>query len=70
MLVIGDMTQAIRAKLNGKDLGLGFTYPFRFELSAALQRGSNELELEHTERHTFTSKLGTIRLVPYYAFQI
>jgi hypothetical protein len=39
-------------------------------LGEALQRGANELELEHTERHTFTSKLGTIRLVPYYAFQI
>ena len=70
MLVIDGMTQAIRAKLNGKDLGLCFTYPFRFDLGEALQRGSNELELEHTERHTFTSKLGTICVVPYYAVQV
>ena len=69
-LVIDDMTQALRVKLNGKDLGLRFTYPFRFDLSAALRRGPNELELEHTERHLFSSKLGSARILAYAALEI
>ena len=38
-LVIDGMTQVIKARLNGKDLGLRFAYPFRFDLGGALQTG-------------------------------
>ncbi|MGH9453343.1 MAG: glycosyl hydrolase [Terriglobia bacterium] len=69
-LVIGNMTQVIHAKLNGKDLGTRFTYPFRFDLSAALRPGQNELELKHVERHTFTSQLGDVLLQPYYEIAV
>jgi hypothetical protein len=69
-LVIGDMSQVIEAKLNGKDLGLRFAYPFNFELAGALRPGSNELELRHVERYTFTSRLGNIKVVPYYEFRV
>jgi hypothetical protein len=70
MLEISGMTQVLRVKLNGQDLGTRFTYPFRFELGSALREGRNEIELEHVERHTFTSKLGRVRLIPYYEFRI
>jgi len=64
------MSQVIHVKLNGKELGMRFTYPYHFELGPALQAGENQLELEHVERYTFTSKLGTVRIVPYYLFRI
>jgi len=69
-LVVTDMSQVIHVKLNGKELGMRFTYPYHFELGPALQAGENQLELEHVERYTFTSKLGTVRIVPYYLFRI
>jgi hypothetical protein len=69
-LVVTDMSQVIHVRLNGKELGMRFTYPYRFELGPALQAGENELELKHIERYTFTSKLGTVRIVPYYLFRI
>jgi len=69
-LVIEGMNQVIEAKLNGKNLGLRFAYPFRFELGGALRSGSNELELRHVERYTFKSLLGNIKIIPYYEFQI
>lgn len=69
-LVIEDMTQVIEPKLNGKDLGLRFAYPFRFELGGALRSGSNELEIRHVERYTLKSLLGNIKIIPYYEFQI
>ena len=69
-LVIEGMTEVIHVKLNGKDLGLRFSYPFRFDLGAALRPGRNTLELEHIERYTFTSKLGTVRIVPYQALEV
>jgi hypothetical protein len=64
------MTQVIEARLNGKDLGLRFAYPFRFDLAGALRAGSNELELRHVERYSFKSRLGKIKIVPYYEFRI
>jgi hypothetical protein len=69
-LVIEGMTQVIEAKLNGKDLGLRFAYPFRFELGGALRTGPNELELRHVERYSFKSHLGNIKIVPYYEFRV
>jgi hypothetical protein len=69
-LVIEGMTQVIEAKLNGKELGLRFAYPFRFELEDALRPGSNELELRHVERYSFESHLGNIRIVPYYELRL
>jgi hypothetical protein len=64
------MAQVIEAKLNGKDLGLRFAYPFSFELGSALLPGSNQLELQHVERYTLTSRLGNIKVVPYYEFRV
>jgi len=69
-LGIEGMTQVIEARLNGKDLGLRFAYPFRFDLAGALRAGSNELELRHVERYSFKSRLGKIKIVPYYEFRI
>jgi hypothetical protein len=69
-LVVEGMTQVIEAKLNGRDLGLRFAYPFSFELGGALRAGPNELELRHVERYTFTSRLGNIKVVPYYEFRV
>jgi hypothetical protein len=65
LLVIEGMTQVLLAKLNGTPLGTRLAHPFRFDLSPALRTGSNALELEHVERHTFRSKLGTVRVLPY-----
>ena len=69
-LVIEDMTQVIGVKLNGRDLGQRFTYPFRFELGSALRTGPNQLEVRHVERYTFTSRLGKVRVVPYYELHV
>lgn len=69
-LSIENMTQVIEVKLNGKPLGMKFTYPFRFDLGPALRDGSNELEITHTERHTFTSSLGQISVQPFYEFHV
>lgn len=69
-LEIEDMTQIIEARLNGQSLGTRFVHPFRFDVQAALRSGVNELELRHIERYTFTSRLGTVRLVPYYELRI
>jgi hypothetical protein len=70
VLIIDDMTQVIHVKLNGRDLGMRFARPFRFDLGSALRLGSNQLELKHVERHTFTSMLGQIRLQPYYELRV
>jgi len=69
-LVIEDMTQVIGVRLNGKDLGTRFTYPFRFDLGSGLKAGSNDLRIQHIERYTYTSKLGQISLHPYYELRI
>ncbi len=67
---IRDMSQVVRVRLNGVDLGMRFTSPFRFDLTPGLRPGQNELELEHIERHTFESELGDVRVVPYYRIKI
>ncbi|MCX6622264.1 MAG: hypothetical protein NTY38_14590 [Acidobacteria bacterium] len=64
-LAIEGMTQILHAKLNGTPLGTRLAHPFRFDLSAALRTGSNALELQHTERHTFRSRLGSVHVLPY-----
>lgn len=69
-LSIENMTQVIEARLNGKPLGMRFTYPFRFDLGSTLRSGSNDLELLHTERHTFTSALGKISVQPFYEYNV
>jgi hypothetical protein len=61
------MTEVIRVRLNGADLGMKFAYPFRFDLAGHLRAGRNTLEIEHVERNTFESKLGDVSLVPYYS---
>jgi hypothetical protein len=67
LLEIDDMTQIVFVSLNGQDLGMRFTYPFRFDLSSALRVGQNELAIRHIERYSFTSRLGLARVVPYYS---
>jgi hypothetical protein len=69
-LAVEGMTQVVEAKLNGRDLGLRFAYSFVFELGGALRAGANELELRHVERYTFPSRLGNIKVVPYYEFRV
>jgi hypothetical protein len=64
------MTQIVFVSLNGQDLGMRFTSPFRFDLSSALRVGQNELVIRHVERYSFTSRLGLVRLVPYYSLAI
>ncbi|MFB3905051.1 MAG: glycosyl hydrolase [Acidobacteriota bacterium] len=65
-LRVDGMTQVVRVRLNGEDLGMKFSYPFRFDLSGRLRSGRNTLEIEHVERHTFESKLGEVTVVPFY----
>ncbi len=65
-LRIGNMTQLIRVRLNGEEVGMRFAHPFRFDLNGRLRDGKNTLEIEHVERHTFESKLGEVSVVPYY----
>jgi hypothetical protein len=69
-LTIEDMTQVIEVKLNGTSLGSRFVHPFKFDMQPALRAGVNELELRHVERYTFTSRLGMVRVVPYYEYMI
>lgn len=69
-LVISNMMQVIHVTLNSIDCGMRFTYPFRFDLRAALRPGVNKLELTHIERHTFTSQIGEIQLQPYYELSV
>jgi hypothetical protein len=70
VLVIEGMSQVISAKLNHEDLGTRFVHPFRFELGSALRPGANELELRHVERYNFKSRLGNIRVAPYYELRV
>jgi hypothetical protein len=69
-LTLEDMTQSLEVKLNGKELGWRFAYPFDFDLGEALRPGPNELELRHVERYTFTSHLGKIKVAPYYEYRV
>jgi hypothetical protein len=69
-LRIAGMTQVIRAKLNGRDLGLRFSYPFRFDLENGLKASQNTLELLHVERYTFKSEPGRASITPYYSFEV
>ena len=69
-LRIDGMTQVIRAKVNGRDLGMRYTQPFRFDLGTGLKPSQNALELLHVERHTFQSEPGKVSITPYYSFEV
>ncbi|HUZ46345.1 MAG TPA: glycosyl hydrolase [Terriglobia bacterium] len=69
-LLLSNMTQVVSVKLNGKALGMRFTYPFRFDLGPGIQAGSNEIEIEHIERYTYVSKLGDVKLIPYFETRV
>jgi hypothetical protein len=69
-LRISGMTQVVRANVNGRDLGLRYTYPFRYDLGNNLKVTQNTLELMHVERHTFQSQPGKISIHPYYSLEV
>jgi hypothetical protein len=69
-VIIEDMTQVIEVKLNEKSLGHRFVRPFKFDVGPALRPGVNEIEVHHIERYSFTSRLGTVRIAPYYEYRI
>ena len=43
---LGEVGQTARLRLNGADLGVRVCRPYRYDLSAALKRGKNELVIE------------------------
>jgi len=45
-LSLGSVKYTARVKLNGKDLGIVWTAPWRVEITGALKAGANELEIE------------------------
>ena len=45
-LSLGSVNYTARVKLNGKDLGIVWTAPWRVEITGALKAGANELEIE------------------------
>ncbi len=45
-LDLGTVREMARVRLNGRDLGVVWTAPFRVEIGGAIRRGSNELEIE------------------------
>ena len=45
-LSLGSVKYIARVKLNGKDLGIVWTAPWRVEISAAVMTGTNELEID------------------------
>lgn len=69
-LHITDMTEIIHPKLNGHGLGMRFARPFRFDLRDHLLPSANQLEILHVERHTYESRLGEVKIVPYAAVRI
>lgn len=46
LLDLGDVREMAGARLNGKDLGVLWTPPFRVDLSGAVRAGENKLEVE------------------------
>jgi len=69
-LLLSNMTQVISVKLNGKIGGMRFTYPFRFDFGSSVQPGPNKIEIEHIERYTYVSKLGDVKLIPYFETRV
>jgi hypothetical protein len=47
---LGTVNDIARVKLNGKDLGVVWCAPWRIEISSALQKGKNELQIEVANR--------------------
>ncbi len=45
-LSLGSVKYTARVKLNGKDMGIVWTAPWRLEITSALKAGANELEIE------------------------
>ena len=48
LLDLGDVRDIARVVLNGQDCGVAWTAPFEVDVSAALRRGANTLEVEIT----------------------
>ncbi len=47
---LGVVNDIARIKLNGKDIGVVWCAPWRIDISSALQKGNNELEIEVANR--------------------
>jgi hypothetical protein len=47
-LDLGRVRELAHVRLNGRDLGVAWTEPFRIEITDALRPGENELEIEVT----------------------
>ena len=47
---LGDVHDMARVKLNGKEIGVIWCAPWRIEISEALQKGNNDLEIEVANR--------------------
>lgn len=47
-LDLGTVNHIARVRLNGKDLGVVWTSPWRMEITSALKQGNNELEVDVT----------------------
>ncbi len=45
-LNLGDLVQMARVRLNGQDMGIVWSKPFRVEITDALKQGENELEID------------------------
>ena len=45
-LNLGDLVQMARVRLNGRELGIAWSKPFRVEMTEALRKGENELEID------------------------
>jgi hypothetical protein len=54
-LQLGAVKCLAQVRLNGKDLGIVWTAPWRVELTGALKAGKNELEIEVT--NTWVNRL-------------
>ena len=46
LLDLGEVCHSARVRLNGRDLGVVITSPFRLDCSDAVRHGKNELEIE------------------------
>ena len=48
ILDLGDVRDLARVRLNGRELGIAWKPPYRFDLRGLLRRGENQLEVEVT----------------------
>ena len=52
---LGDIANIADVRLNGKNCGIVWTYPYRLEISEALKTGKNTLEIKVT--NTWANRL-------------